>query len=87
MKFLFFFLLIGATIHASNDFFEKFYFDFYSELHNIVQLDNNDYIISGMEQQNDASYVKLIRTNDFGETIWIKSFPGIEAETYYRTDV
>lgn len=54
-------------------------------LYSVQETTDNGYILSGLASEDGASFVKLIKTNIYGDTLWIKKYPAIGKTDHYRT--
>ena len=55
-------------------------------LYSVQKTTDNGYILSGLASEDGASFVKLIKTNMYGDTLWTKKYPGMGKSTRYQTD-
>jgi len=64
--------------------FEKLFRDT-DVLYSVQQTIDNGYILSGLMSENGEPFVRLMKTNSEGDTIWTKKFPSIGKTDHYKT--
>lgn len=86
--FLLFGFLVSFQIHSQVS-FEKFYDHSHSDDGKFVsQLYDNGYIVIGETLiPTDTSRIYLIRTNEYGDTLWTKIFGDLEGSGFYSAAI
>jgi hypothetical protein len=64
--------------------FEKF-FAKTQILYSVQQTADNGYILSGIETEGENIFTKLIKTDETGDTVWTRKYPGIGTNSHYKT--
>ncbi len=55
-------------------------------LYSVHETTDNGFILSGLASEDGASFVKLIKTNMYGDTLWTIKYPGMGKSALYKTD-
>ena len=77
-------VLSSITASAQTVNFEKLLHET-EVLFSVAQTVDKGYILSGLTGEDEGSFVKLIKTDAYGDTIWTQRYPGIGRTDYYRT--
>ncbi len=77
-------LLLKTDEHGNKEWIQTYNFGKYSRAYSVISSENDEYIIVGFIGENtmQADYV-ILKTNNFGEIIWLKIIEAENPYTYY----
>jgi hypothetical protein len=79
-----FLFILPFNTQSQTVYFEKF-LDETEILYSVQQTSDHGYILSGIETDEESDFTVLIRTNETGDSVWTKKFPGICSNSDYKT--
>ena len=79
-----FFFIFPLNTKSQAVSFEKF-LDETEILYSVQQTSDHGYILSGIGTDEESDFSLLIKTNQTGDSVWTKKFPGIGNTNGYRT--
>jgi len=80
-----FLVIFPLTLLAQSTDFEKFFKDT-DVLYSVQQTSDTGYILSGLVSEEGDYYVKLIKTDLNGDSVWSKKYPSIAEIDLYKTE-